>query len=369
MYLRPSAAYRRQHVVDALCAAFLVLVLLYTKITYGLVAVAFVGFMLFDRKQRSWAALALAMTVAAGLLVEVFWRSTAAHLSDLMLASQVSGVKGSIPDLGYAFLGNLADYVLFAFMAALAWWQRRSLRDLLFFGFCAVTGFLLVRQNFQGWGIITLHAGAVVAAEMLLRADPALSLRRWSAAAAAPVLLMILLLPTIVHCAMALGLHAALASTRTGDDFGLPKFAGLRLVNLLSPGDYAPSAKYLETLQDGARALSEIGSDSGRVFVLDFINPFSAGLGLKPARNDSSWQHWERNFDETHFVPPEQLFRDVRIVMDPKWPVEEYTTNGLRQVYGAYLAENFDLVRESEYWRLYVAREPHLQSIVTRDPG
>jgi hypothetical protein len=181
------------------------------------------------------------------------------------------------------------------------------------------------------------------------------------------MLLLILLLPTTIHCAMALGLHATLASTRTGEEFGLPKFAGLRLANLLTPGDYAPSAKYLATLQDGARALSEIEPNPGRVFVLDFINPFSAGLGLTPARGDSSWQHWERNFDETHFVPPEDLLQDVRIVMDPKWPVEEYTTNGLRLVYDAYLAENFDLARETEYWRVYVGRERRMQSIVTRD--
>jgi hypothetical protein len=273
-------------------------------------------------------------------------------------------VKGSIPDLGYAFLGNLTDYVLFGLIVGLALRRTRSFRDLLFYGFCAVSGFLLVRQNFQGWGIITLHAGAAVAAETILRSPGAsLRTRRWSAAA--PVLLLILLLPTIVHCALALGLHAALAGTRSGQAFGLPKFEGLRLVNLLSPGDYVPSAKYLETLKDGARALSEIDSDPGRVFVLDFINPFSAGLGLRPARGDSSWQHWERNFDTTYFVPPEKLFQDVRIVMDPKWPVEEYTTNGLREVYAAYLAHNFELVRETEYWKLYVARRP--QSIVTRD--
>ena len=227
---------------------------------------------------------------------------------------------------------------------------------------------MIVRQNFQGWGIITLHAGAAVAAETLLRSGGMLfNGRRWSAAAAAPLLLLVLILPTTVHCAMALSLHATLAGARAGQDFGLPKFEGIRLAYLLSPGDYVPSAKYLLTLQDGARALSEIEPNPSRVFVLDFINPFSAGLGLKPTHGDSSWQHWERNFDETHFVPPEQLFQDVRIVMEPKWPVEDYTTNGLREVYGDYLAANFEPVHETEYWKLYLARERRLRSIVNRD--
>jgi hypothetical protein len=367
MYLRPYHAHRRQTALDTACAAFLVLLLLYTKITYGLVAVAFVGFMLLDRKQRVWAALALALVVGGALIVETFWQSSAAHFADLKLASQVSGMKGEVADLAYAFLGNLADYVLFVLIAGLALRRTRSFRDLLFFGFCAVAGFMIVRQNFQGWGILTLHAGAAVAVEMLLRSQgPLAPTRRQPVIAASPLLLLGLLLPTIVHCAMALGLHATLASTRSGQEFGLPKFDKLRLVNLLSPGDYEPSAKYLATLQDGGRALAELGGRPGKVFVLDFINPFSAGLGLPPARGDSSWQHWERNFDESHYVPPEQLFREVRIVMEPKWPAEEYTARGLLEVYGGYLEANFELAHETQYWKLYVGRDRRLQSIVTR---
>jgi hypothetical protein len=367
MYLRPSAPHRQQAAGDALCAALLALLLLYTKITYGLVAVAFIGFMLLDRKQRGWAAASLGIIVCAALVIEAFWRSTAAHLADLTLAGQVSGMKGEIADLVYAFLGNLADYVLFALIAGLALARTRSFRDLLFFGFCAVAGFLLVRQNFQGWGILTLHAGAAVAAEMILRSRPSsMARRRWSTPAAAPLLLLALLLPTIVHCMLALGLHAALAASRSGESFGLPGFDRLRLAQLLSPWDYEPSAKYLETLRDGARALAVLPVEPGRVFVLDFINPFSAGLDLQPARGDSSWKHWERNFDGANFLPPESLFRDVSIVMQPKWPAEEYTARGLREVYGDYLDEQFGLAHESEYWTLYVRRRPVPQSIVAR---
>jgi hypothetical protein len=118
-------------------------------------------------------------------------------------------------------------------------------------------------------------------------------------------------------------------------------------------------------LQDGARALAALNGEAGGVFVLDFVNPFSAGLGLPPAR-DSSWQHWERNFDATNFLPPEQLFRDVRIVMEPKWPAEDYTARGLREVYGGYLDETFALAHETEYWKLYVDRRMRPQSVVTR---
>jgi hypothetical protein len=367
MYLRPERPRARQELFDAVSAAIIVVALVYTKVTFGVVAGAFVVFMLFDPGQRRWAALALAIMVAAAVVIEAAWRGSTGLITDLLLASKVSGVKGSIPDMGYAFLNNLADYVLFSLIAGIALWRMGRFRDLLFYGFCAVAGYLLIRQNFQNWGIITLHAGAVVAAETLVRSEgSSLEGRRWIAAGA-PLLLLVLILPTTIHCAISLGLHAALATTRAGEDFGLPKFDRVRLANLLTPGDYIPSAKYLATLKDGAQALTRLDEPPSRVFVLDFVTPFSAGLGLEPPRHDSSWQHWERNFDDTHFVPPEQLFRDVRIVMEPKWPVEDYTYMGLKKVYGPYLVQNFEPVRETEYWTVYVRRDRRDQGIAARD--
>jgi hypothetical protein len=247
--------------------------------------------------------------------------------------------------------------MLFTVIVALALSRTRSLRDLVFFAFCAASGFLILRQNFQGAGILTLYAGAAVAAEMLVRAGRSSeSERNWSVCAASPLLLLCLLLPTIVHYAVALGLHAAVASDRSGEKVGLPGFEGVRLVNLLSRSEYDSSATYLATLQDGALALSDLDGQPSHVFVLDFVNPFSAGMKVEPARGDSSWQHWERNFDSSHFVPAEKLFQDVRIVMEPKRPVEEHTAKGLREIYGEFLDARFDLVRETEYWKLYLQR-------------
>ena len=221
---------------------------------------------------------------------------------------------------------------------------------MLFYGFCAVAGLLIIIQNSQPWGIITLHAGAVVAAETLMRSRRSPSDEwRWSVA---PVLVLALLLPTIVHCTTAL-LHVALAATKSGEDFGLPGFDRIRLVRLWSPFDYEFSARYVASLREGAAVLSRLDPKPGHVAVLDFVNPFSAGLGLEPPRGDTSWLHWGRNVDATRFMPPEQLFRDVRIVMEPTWGVN---TEPLRNLYGPYIAANFDLVRETQGWRVHLSR-------------
>lgn len=351
MYLRPERTGARQLWFDTISAALLVLAMLYLKITYGLVALAFLGFMLLDVGQRRWAGLALVLTLGTGLVLELFWRSSAAHVAELIRAGGVSGGVRGVEGLASMVLNHLADYVLFGLLAGLALYRRWSFRDLLFYGFCAVGGLLIIIQNSQPWGILTLQAGAAVAAERLIRPDGSNS-REGRLAAAAPLLMLALVLPTIVHSALTLGLHAALAATKAGEDFGLPKFKELRLVKLWSPFDYEFSARYVASLREGGAALSRLEGPS-HVLVLDFVNPFSAGLGLAPPRGDASWLHWRRNVDVERFIPPEELFRDVRIIMAPTWGVNPAP---LWDLYGPYVAASFDLVQETEGWRVHRSR-------------
>jgi hypothetical protein len=349
MYLRPEREHARQDLLDTLCAAFLTVVMVYTKVTYGAVALAFLAFMLLDRDQRRWAAGAMAITLLAGLVIEAFWQSSMAHLADLMLTSKVSGSRG-IVDLMVGFLRHLADYVMLGILAVLVLWKTRSLRDLLFFGICAGPGLLIQNQNSQPWGIITIHAGAAVAAEILLRSQRSQQDRSGTPiplAAGAPFLLLALILPTALHCFMALSLHAGLAAARFGEPFGLPQFNRIRLALLWSPGDHAFSTAYLTSVRDGARILAGLPVTPKHVSVLDFANPFSAGLGLPPPRGDSAWLHWGRNINSDHFLPPEQLFSGVEILMLPKWGINSVP---LHDLYGSYVRTTFEPLHETDFW-------------------
>jgi hypothetical protein len=359
MVLRPLPSRAAQPALDALCAAALTLAMLYTKATYGAVALGFLVFMLFDSRQRVWAAIAMVLTLVTGLVVEAFWRSTLAHIGDLMLASRVSGAR-PLADLIEVGLRHLPDFAFFTMLAGFALWHSRSLRDALFFGFCAGAGVLIANQNAQPWGIISLHAGAAVAAELLLRSDA----QRTSVAgsspiprfsAGAPLLFLAIVLPTLIHCLVALGLHTALAVGRAGESFGLPQLERVRLVRLWSPGEHGLSHAYLESLRDGARALTGLEPKPTRVSVLDFANGLSAGLGLPPPRGDSAWLHWGRNVDEVHHTPPEQLFADVDILMVPTWGVNPAP---LFALYGPYVQQAFRPIRETAGWTVY--RRPAL---------
>jgi hypothetical protein len=358
MYIAPRKPARRQILFDALSAALFVLLLVYLKISYGAVALVFLVLMLVLSPQRRWAAVALAIVGTAAILIELVWGGTAAHIADLRLAAEVSGgLRGTIEDRVRLALINLADILIFTVLAGFALWRTRSFRDLLFYGFCAASGYAVLNQNFQGWGMITLFAGAAVAAERLVRADANTGDQKLRhAGLAAWLLLLAFLLPTLVTCGLALGLHTVLAARGAGDDFALPNFEGVRLVNVWSPSDHFFSSNYINSLRNGAAALAEFAPGEGGVFVLDFVSPFSAGLGLQPPEGDSSWQHIGRTFNDQVFLPPEELFSGVRIIMDPKYPVERFTTDGLRRAYLPYIQQNFDLIGENVDWWVYRAK-------------
>jgi hypothetical protein len=366
LYLPPLRPSRRQARVDAICAAGLVLLMIYTKISYGAVGSAFLGLVLLISPQRRWAAGALGLVLAGCVAVEAVWGGSASHLADLALAGRVSGDLGTLDELGEVILRNLADYVVFGMLSALTLWRTRSLRHGLFFGFCAGAGFALMSQNFQQTGMITLAAGGAVAAAILVRAGGATPWLRM-AAAGAPLPLLALLAPAIVHMAATLGLHAGLAAAGSGTSVPLTRFEGIRLAQLWTGGEYPAFRRYLESLEDGAQALQGLGGAPERVVVLDFVNPFSAGLGLAPATGDVTWYHWDRTINEAHSLPAERLFRDVRIVLEPKSPIEHWTAAGMRQIYANYLDENFVLAGETADWKAYVAR-PSPPETVSRTP-
>ncbi|MBJ6123963.1 hypothetical protein [Microvirga splendida] len=358
MYLQPRQSSGRQDPLDALCAAALTLALVYTKATYGLVALAFLAFMLFDPRQRRWALWSIGLIALSALVIEAFWQSSRAYLEDLMLASQVSGTRG-IVDLSLAFIRHLADYVLLAIFAILVLWRTRSVRDLLFFGICAGPGLMIQSQNSQPWGIITLFAGAAVATEILLRSRrPA---GHETLARGATLLLIAFLLPTGLHCLIALGVHSVAAVAHVGEPFGLPRFEDLRLTTLWVPGDRSFMTDYLMSIREGGRILSELSVKPENVSVLDFANPFSAGVGLPPSRGDYAWLHWGRNINDLHHLPPEQLLGDVDVLMVPKAGI-----NGipLRNLYADYIREAFDPIRRTDLWTVYKRREAGMLSSV-----
>ncbi|ANL50307.1 hypothetical protein AMC87_PD00180 (plasmid) [Rhizobium phaseoli] len=352
MYLAPQSQSRHNDIADALAAAFLLLVSFYTKMTYGLAGTGLILIILFDRQQRRWGVVTLLLTGLAMVVIEYFWRGTAQHIEDLRAAARVSGGH----DVGSILKNlreNLSDLTVFAAVAWLAVWRSRSLRDLLFCGFCAGAGVALINQNAHSWGIITLYCGATVLAQKTAwlqpgnLGTPAGHVAR--AAGALPLVVILFLLPPIVHHSAAVALHTALAAEKAGQSLGLPRFDDLREVD--PPGGEPDFIRrYLDDIVSGGALLQSLPVPAERVFVLDFANPFSAGLGIRPPAGDTAWLHWNRNINEKSYIPPDVLFADVKIVMVPKTGINSLP---LQELYGPFLSANFHVVRKTSEWTIY----------------
>ncbi|MBJ6123962.1 hypothetical protein [Microvirga splendida] len=379
MYLQPLSARRRQTLLDTACAAALTLLMLYTKLSYGVVALAFLLFMLLDRQQRRWSASALGITILAVLVIELIWQSSLAHLADLRLAFDVggSGLRGTWGQIIDHVLVNLTDYVLLGLFAGIALYRTHSVRDLLFYAFCAIAGFLIVNQNFQAWGIIMLHGAAAVAAETILRSEDhrpqAVDHGSWSTGAGAKLLFLAVVLPTIIHCLAALGLHTAAASVKAGNAVPLPNLEQVRVANLWTWSDYDTAAAYQDSLRDGFDALSNLDPKPDRIFVLDTGNPFSMALGAPPARGDTPWLQWDRTLGRANHVPAEALLADVQFVMVPKTADTSDAAIGplpqLQAIYGHYIAAHFDAAGETQHWTLYRRRPPPAPEAALQQDG
>jgi hypothetical protein len=357
MFLRPHGHLRP--VRDALCAAGLALLMVYLKISYGAVALAFLVLMLTDREQRRWATGALAATVAATVVLEALWSLPSAYFADLHRAASSGGaVQGGPERLLVNLQENLVDYAAFAVAAAAALFIVRDLRTVAFLVYCALAGLLIQNQNFQVTGIVALAAGAAVAVEAMARRLTWEQARWRLPFAAASIALLLLVVPMIAGRSVALGTHAWLASTRPAHRFALPRLDRIVLAESGSHHDARYTAQYLEIVEDGARALSALEPRPVQVSVFDFVNPFSAGLGLPPARGDNSVNQFGRTFDKQHFVPAEIALGHVQVLLEPtQWRLDPPTADAFRELYADYIAEHFVLARETAFWKIHSRRD------------
>lgn len=352
MVLPPLVPAQRQTLLDGVASAVLILLMLYLKMTYALVMVAFVLLMLIDRNRDRWPALCLGIVAVTAIVVELLWGGSGTYLADLRSAASVSGDAPSLRRLLGTIRNNLADLIVFSILSIVLLMVRRSPLDLLFVGFCAATGILIIDQNFQTGGILSLAAGAAVAAEALSR-QPQILGKRWNRLArGCPLLLAAFILPSAAQNAGALGLHATLAVTRQGEPIALPAFEGITIGRLWRDGATPRFLRYNETIRDGAEALRGLGP-VGRVVVLDFVNPFTAGMDLRPASGDSPWFHWGRTINDGEYPKAETLFADAEIVMLPSQPVERFTGQGMRKLYEPYLKGHFQIVAQTPSWTIY----------------
>ncbi|WP_105382988.1 hypothetical protein [Neorhizobium alkalisoli] len=359
MYLRPNHPVGWQTVIDAVSAAIMTMVLVYIRATYGLLALAFLIFMLTDKRQRLWAAAALFLVFVAIITVETTFIGSFAYVNDVWHRIKSDGVAGGgLPDLLDKGLGNLADLLLLSVLASLVLWRNRSFRDLVFVLLCAAGGLWLLSHNLQRWGIITVHAGALVMTELLLRRmdeDPQYRERLVVNPAGVSLFFLAFVLPTILQCGMALALHAGAAVAKAGQSLALPRMDGIQLADLWTTGDFRAASFYLEMVQEGRGLLDRHQEPIKNLSVLGSVNVFSAALDLEPTQRVIADVRWDFADQQPKTATPAELLGSADTVLLRKF---EDPADDLRQLYLPYLQQNYLQVGESENWMLFHRQQP-----------
>jgi hypothetical protein len=380
-YVEPRVKVKYSEYLDGILLSIFVLFLLYCKITYGLIAVAFVFANFFvSTYNRKISIVASCLIVIIILSVEVslelhagYFNSIAGAIEDRELNR--GGLWGIIStSINHA--GIISASLISIFYVRFC--GRRNIFDWIFvFGVCSVC-IILLDQNGDTKGLPSLIAVFVVLAELLNRHNKYLALHdkeKLQNHIKQPLLLSVLL---VVFIAEPIG-NRVLAiqdhhqkSTHAKSFDGTPK----KLSSFLVPqnqssflvqylkgegslsenelgqlrlflNDTLSSHEYYLSIVDGYHILKGQLSEKSGIIVLDMANPYLYLFDIAPqAKGHPLMWRWPNDSNTT-------IFKDITFVLEPKIPFHFGLAQNLKKHYSAFLHGNFTLLDSSQYWRLW----------------
>lgn len=394
LFLLPRRGSLGGEAADAAAMAACVILLFYLKMTFAAVGAAFlVGLIWFAPSRR--AALGAILLVASSLfIVELFWGHTASYLGDIASAAGATGaVRDGAVGLAASVINNIHGVYIFASVLLIAWLAGARL-DYLFICLCmGAAGILLDRHNSQGPGILTFVPGALAALLAPRRGEGKAGHPRLTLAGA--LLAGALFMPTAAAAFGNLLFHAWKAS-----HLSTPQFAGTVLDGMIvmePPTSTQTEAKarmgnvridcgpiepgllinpdrpeipmtqnlVVPVIQDAMRLIEGNPTLGGKILGLDTAEPLNAVLNRPPPVGGDSFMDADITISETVHRRPEDLFRDIDVVMVPKVPWKFGTFRLLEQLYGPYIREHYVLAGRSSCWDAYRRKVPRVGATVS----
>jgi hypothetical protein len=398
-------------------AGAILAILLFTKITYfgmGVVAVA-VGAVSFGLGSIGWPGLLGGFAAVSLTLFAYLGFDISAFLGDMRMLADVQEPGSRLVSLGNAVRWNRGALgLLLAMMALLIRPMREAkpgaahiswLRSSAMAAAAIVIGLFIYSTDGISGIPPAFAVGALILAENLRRrcgvsvggvADPSHGLRPENfergfkyllASALVAYLAGVIILHGSLSVAYSFGWHwlcadrlppTAIVRSKTMQDVLLPPRPEEKqlvdrqavIASILKRDPEQPaltSYQYACWTNDGLRLLRRHVTPGSRIFVMDWVNPFSFALGLPSPRGDALYWHAGRVFDEEHCPPAERVFQEVTLVMVPKRPIQPASTRTLKRAYGHVLESRFRPVDESKLWVLYASRSDGGQGAVGSD--
>jgi hypothetical protein len=111
--------------------------------------------------------------------------------------------------------------------------------------------------------------------------------------------------------------------------------------------------QYTDFVNDGLALVRKFRQPDDTIMTLDFTNPFSYSLAMRPASGGTTVLQYETTFNDRFGPSASALFGSAKLVAIPKVFTEPTLEMTISRLYGAYLHSHFKLVGQSKEWRLY----------------
>jgi len=373
-YVEPRKPTKRIMYLDGALIAVLVLFALYNKITYGLIALAFVfANMIISKYNRSISLISLVLIVISIILIDITLDLNEGYVKGIITAINDRDLNRG------GFWGMLATVVKHAntltamtlVMTYLIVFGKNRIFDGLFVLGCITTSLVITDQNGGPENFLPVVFTVFIICTELIRRNNTNPMNTPQHYLAVIMLIVIFLAEPIANRVVALqdyytesvsmhpieGAPKKLSSFLVSNKhrhFLLGKYLEQKntspnlIGNLrLSLDDELSTYEYYLSIIDGHNLLKPYINIKSKVFVLDISNPFLHTHGLQPRKHGYPFKY-EIPSDETHVV-----FKGITIVMEPKLIYEYHRHSWFKRAYGEYVENNYVKLATSKYWNLW----------------
>ncbi|MGJ8583195.1 MAG: hypothetical protein ACSHXD_03800 [Marinosulfonomonas sp.] len=355
--------------VASLGGALLVALFL-TKITYFIFAVGYLGLLVvFPDPRRGIGIFSLLMgAVLLGMVTLLQSEMVFGYIGSIQEALKSDGPqRDSYFVVAFGSRTTLIFLILAAYCVTL---QRFAWREIALAGFIAVSGVMIIDQNYQWKFIVTIPAAFLILASIGDRRSEA----GQNSASVAIAAGFLALLPFYTDWAQ-VTLKYIMPAPASAAYFDAPELAKMYIedhgefnrggeifhegpVDVLSllQGEVEilglSQSEYADSLSDGARLLHSAGATDSEVFTLDFTNALALLVDSPRVMKGYSWLHFGRNVSEETLPPASEFFDGAGYVMVPLSTLTGKSLRTLIAVFGEYLIEHTSEVAQSKYWVL-----------------
>ena len=388
-YVEPRSMRRTDSYLDAAVLTLLLLFLVYSKTSFGGVAL---GFVIANALTSKWKLRTMAVTLAACVVligaIGMLTHYNSAYLADNLAMAQA---KGSIFGGVHAWIRTLYAHmwdVVGSLLALIALSLSRrfsvfdsafvmgtifvsfALRDLTGGGLLGlpllVAVFLccgeLARRTVAGrraattGGVWPEHAGALAVFGLLLVfvSEPimgnSLALFTYYLEVRKPPAAVLPGLAGYVFPPESDSGDGFLHNQLGHDDQAHRLLATVRQMNLRA-GDYWP------LIIEGCHLLERVDFKDHAVVSFEQTNPFEPLMGMRPTSYGFPLLWVGAAFTEKKHPAPARYFSDADYVMVPAVPYSQSELDLLLKIYGSYLHEHYEVVQQSPHWSLWALKK------------